>query len=51
VLTADEVVGLTSNLLVSRGPATGATRFSDWLGQNARDLGVSWASELDRHFK
>ena len=51
VLTADEVEGLRSNLLVSSGPATGSTRFSDWLGRNARDLGVSWASELDRHFK
>lgn len=51
VLTSDEVVGLTSNLLVSSGPATGTTRFSDWLGQNAAGLGVAWASELDRHFK
>jgi NADH dehydrogenase len=51
VLTSDEVVGLTSNLLVSSDPATGTTRFSDWLGQNAAGLGVAWASELDRHFK
>jgi NADH dehydrogenase len=51
VLTADEVVGLTSNLLVSSGPATGTTRFSDWLGGSAAGLGVAWASELDRHFK
>jgi NADH dehydrogenase len=51
VLTADEVVGLSSNLLVSKRPATGTTRFSDWLGQNAAGLGVAWASELERHFK
>ena len=51
VLTADEVEGLCSNLLVSSGPATGSTRFSDWLGQHAQELGVTWASELDRHFK
>ena len=51
VLTSDEVVGLTSNLLVSSGPATGTTRFSEWLNQNAASLGVAWASELDRHFK
>jgi len=50
VLTSDEVVGLTSNLLVSSGPATGTTRFSDWLGQNAAGLGLAWASELERHF-
>ena len=51
VLTADEVEGLCSNLLVSSGPATGSTRFSEWLGPNARELGVTWASELDRHFR
>jgi uncharacterized protein YbjT (DUF2867 family) len=51
VLTKDEVMGLTSNLLVSSSPATGTTRFSDWLGRNANDLGVTWASELDRHFR
>jgi NADH dehydrogenase len=51
VLTSDEVVGLSSNLLVSKGPATGSTRFSEWLGQNAAALGTAWASELERHFK
>lgn len=51
VLTSDEVVGLTSNLLVSSGPPTGTTRFSDWLRQNGSGLGLAWASELDRHFK
>jgi uncharacterized protein YbjT (DUF2867 family) len=50
VLTADEIDGLRANLLVSGGPATGTTRFSDWLGQNASGLGVAWASELERHF-
>jgi NADH dehydrogenase len=51
ILTADEVEGLCSNLLVSSGPATGSTKFSEWLGQHAQELGVTWASELDRHFK
>jgi NADH dehydrogenase len=51
VLTADEVVGLSSNLLVSRGPATGTTRFTDWLGEHADELGRAWANEIDRHFK
>jgi uncharacterized protein YbjT (DUF2867 family) len=51
VLTADEVDGLRSNLLVSSGPPTGSTRFSEWVGQHAQELGVTWASELDRHFK
>lgn len=51
VLTPDEVEGLRSNLLVSKGPATAPTRFTDWLVRNARDLGAEWASELDRHFR
>jgi uncharacterized protein YbjT (DUF2867 family) len=50
VLTADEVEGLRSDLLVSSGPATGSTRFTAWLGDHARELGVTWASELKRHF-
>lgn len=51
VLTADEVEGLRSNLLVSRGPPTASTRFSKWVGHHAQELGVTWASELDRHFR
>jgi NADH dehydrogenase len=50
VLTADEVEGLRANLLVSRGPATGSTRFTEWLGAHASELGRTWASELARHF-
>jgi NADH dehydrogenase len=51
VLTADEVAGLTSNLLVSRGPATGTTRFTEWLAAHAAELGREWANELVRHFR
>jgi NADH dehydrogenase len=51
VLTPDEVAGLTANLLVSKGPATAPTRFSDWLTGNAERLGVEWASELHRHYR
>jgi NADH dehydrogenase len=50
VLTRDEVKGLTANLLVSRNPPTASTRFSDWLSANAQQLGVEWASELNRHY-
>jgi NADH dehydrogenase len=50
-LTAHEVAGLTANLLVSKGPATAPTRFSDWLVGNADRLGVEWASELHRHYR
>lgn len=51
VLTDDEVRGLTANLLVSRGPPTGTTRFSEWLDRHAAALGVEWASELSRHYR
>jgi NADH dehydrogenase len=51
VLTPDEVEGLRSNLLVSSGPVTGTTRFTEWLATHAHELGVEWASELQRHFE
>ena len=51
VLTRDEVAGLTANLLVSKGPPTGSTRFTEWLVGNAERLGVEWASELGRHYR
>jgi len=51
VLTPDEVAGLTANLLVSSGPPTTSTRFSEWLAGSAEQLGVRWASELHRHYR
>ena len=51
VLTRDEIAGLTANLLVSSGPPTTSTRFSEWLTGNAEQLGVEWASELHRHYQ
>jgi NADH dehydrogenase len=51
VLTADEVAGLTTNLLVSKAPPTAPTRFTEWLGEHAHELGLSWANEIDRHFR
>ena len=50
-LTPDEVAGLTANLLVSRGPPTGQTRFTEWLREHAGELGRTWANELARHFR
>ena len=49
VLTKEEIGGLMANLLVSREPAAGQTRLSQWLGENAGTLGASYASELKRH--
>ena len=51
VLTRDEIEILITNLLVTNSPPTGHTRLSDWLETHAHTLGVSYASELDRHYK
>ena len=47
----DEIRGLMSNLLVSRGAPIGRKRFSDWLDEHAPDLGRTYASELTRHYR
>jgi NADH dehydrogenase len=51
VLTPDEVAGLSGNLLVSKGPPTAPTRFTEWLADHASELGHAWASELGRHYR
>ena len=52
VLTREEIDGLTADLLVSRsgGEAPCPARLSDWLDQNAEDLGRRYRSELRRHY-
>lgn len=50
VLTQDEVKGLMSNFLISKGPPTGQTRLSKWLCQNACCLGKKYTSDLARHY-
>jgi NADH dehydrogenase len=50
VLTREEVQGLMANLLVSHSPPTGETRLSEWLRQNAEQVGSRYASELKRHY-
>ena len=51
VLTADEIRGLTSGLLVSHQPALGHISFLGWLNEHRQTLGGAYASELDRHFR
>lgn len=51
LLTSDEVDGLRANLLVSSDPPTGTTLFSEWLADNAHELGVRYANEIARHYK
>jgi uncharacterized protein YbjT (DUF2867 family) len=51
ILTREEIEGLMADLLVSKQPATGQTRFSEWLVKNAAILGTRYASELQRHYR
>jgi uncharacterized protein YbjT (DUF2867 family) len=51
ILTGEEIEGLMANLLVSKAPATGQTRFSEWLSKNGSTLGTKYASELARHYR
>ena len=51
VITRDEVDGLMSNLLISKGEPTAPTRFSVWLGQNANKVGRRYISGLERRYR
>lgn len=51
ILTREEIEGLMADLLVSKQPATGQTKFSSWLAKNACALGTRYASELQRHYQ
>lgn len=51
ILTPEEVDGLMANLLVSKEPARGKVRFSDWLEANKDTIGRKYASELKKHYR
>jgi NADH dehydrogenase len=51
ILTREEIEGLMGNLLVSKESATGQTRFSDWITNNAALLGIRYSSEVKRHYR
>lgn len=50
LLTREELAGLMAGLVATDGPATGRIAFSDWLAEQAPDLGSHYASEIGRHF-
>jgi nucleoside-diphosphate-sugar epimerase len=50
VLTAEEIAGLTTGLLVSHGEPLGRIAFSDWLSEHCGSIGCLYANELERHF-
>ncbi|MDT5284866.1 MAG: hypothetical protein QOJ20_6061, partial [Mycobacterium sp.] len=51
VLTADEIRGLTADLLASAQPSLGSISFIEWLTENGGWLGREYANEVDRHFR
>lgn len=51
VLTEDEVDGLMENLLVSTEPPLSQTSLQAWLTEHSDSLGISYASELGRHYR
>ena len=51
LLTKDEYQAMAANLADTSGPSTGHTSLLAWIEQNAASLGVSYANELDRHFR
>jgi NADH dehydrogenase len=51
ILTRDELDGLMQELLTSRQEPNCATRFSDWVGENAGTIGRQYTSEMGRHFR
>ena len=50
VLTREEYRGLMGNLLAPDGPASGSTRFSEWLAAHKELVGMRYASEVARHY-
>jgi NADH dehydrogenase len=51
MLTRDEITELTASLLVSSRPPLGRIGLSAWAAAHADELGRSYHSELDRHFR
>ena len=51
IITREEIRGLMEGLLVSERPPTCPTRFSEWIGGHAAELGRGYASELSRHYR
>lgn len=48
MLTWEEVLGLTADLLATDAPPAGRIRLSEWAHEHADELGVRYASELAR---
>jgi len=51
LLTREEYLGLSADLLVSDQPPACPTRLDDWLAQHSQSLGAKYASEIARHYQ
>jgi uncharacterized protein YbjT (DUF2867 family) len=51
LITRDEIAGLMANLLISQQAPSGHTHLGDWLTDNAQQVGMRYASELQRHYR
>jgi NADH dehydrogenase len=50
LLTRDEMDDLMQDILVSHAPPRGTTHLIDWLRLHRRDVGLQYASEMERHY-
>jgi uncharacterized protein YbjT (DUF2867 family) len=51
LLTGEEYRAMAGGLADTDGPATGSISVSEWVRDNADDLGRRYANEIDRHFR
>ena len=51
LLTRQEYRAMADGLADTTGPATGSTRLSEWLVEHRDAIGLTYANELDRHFR
>lgn len=51
LLTWEELLGLMGEYLVSAEPPRGKVRLGDWLEANRDQVGIYYASEVERHYR
>ena len=51
LLTTDEYRAMAEGMADTTGPATGEVRLSEWLKENADSLGLTYANEIERHYR
>ncbi|HEV2013202.1 MAG TPA: NAD(P)H-binding protein [Candidatus Dormibacteraeota bacterium] len=51
LLSRDELDDLMHDILFSHEPPHGTTRLTDWLASNRDQIGLGYASEIERHYR